>query len=151
MTQTRPSGSANQYRGIYLNPPGMSVAYNSGNQALALAINPGLPQPAGRYRVQYRLVVRLLMGLGYPVAYGRQSIHSLQHAQQADVLDVVATPGGLWGGMDGIVTVSSNHPGGVNVCFTDGSVRFVKDSVGLQSWWAIGTRNGGEVISSDSY
>jgi prepilin-type processing-associated H-X9-DG protein len=49
------------------------------------------------------------------------------------------------------VTVSSNHPGGVNVCFTDGSVRFIKDSVGLQPWWAIGTRNGGETVSSDQY
>jgi prepilin-type processing-associated H-X9-DG protein len=59
--------------------------------------------------------------------------------------------GGLWGGMDGIVTAQSNHPGGVNVCFADGSVRFVKDSVSPQSWWAIGTRNGGETVSSDSY
>lgn len=46
---------------------------------------------------------------------------------------------------------SSNHPGGVNICFGDGSVRFVKDSVGLQTWWALGTRAGAEVVSSDSY
>jgi len=46
---------------------------------------------------------------------------------------------------------TSNHPGGVNIAFTDGSVRFVKDSVGLQTWWALGTRAGGEVVSSDSY
>jgi len=45
----------------------------------------------------------------------------------------------------------SNHPGGVNVAFSDGSVKFVKDTVSLQSWWAIGTRNGGEPVSSDSY
>ena len=38
-------------------------------------------------------------------------------------------PGGLWGGTSGMSTASSNHPGGVNVCFTDGSVRFVKDTV----------------------
>jgi prepilin-type processing-associated H-X9-DG protein len=48
-------------------------------------------------------------------------------------------------------TASSNHPAGVNVCFTDGSVRFVKDSVSYQTWWALGSRNGGEVISSDQY
>jgi prepilin-type N-terminal cleavage/methylation domain-containing protein/prepilin-type processing-associated H-X9-DG protein len=45
----------------------------------------------------------------------------------------------------------SNHPGGVNVLFGDGSVRFVKDSVSPQTWMAIGTRANGEVISSDSY
>jgi prepilin-type N-terminal cleavage/methylation domain-containing protein/prepilin-type processing-associated H-X9-DG protein len=54
-------------------------------------------------------------------------------------------------GPTGSAPPSSNHPGGVNVCFTDGSVKFVKDSVGLQAWWALGTRAGGEVLSSDSY
>jgi prepilin-type N-terminal cleavage/methylation domain-containing protein/prepilin-type processing-associated H-X9-DG protein len=58
---------------------------------------------------------------------------------------------GVWGGGVGAVTPSSNHPGGVNVCFTDGSVRFVKDSVSPQTWWALGSRNGGEVVSSDAY
>jgi prepilin-type processing-associated H-X9-DG protein len=47
--------------------------------------------------------------------------------------------------------VSSNHPGGANILMTDGSVRFVKDGVSRLTWWALGTRNGGEVISSDSY
>jgi prepilin-type N-terminal cleavage/methylation domain-containing protein/prepilin-type processing-associated H-X9-DG protein len=59
--------------------------------------------------------------------------------------------GGLWGGADGMSTATSNHPGGVNVCFADGSVHFVKDSVAVNTWWALGTRNQGEVLSSDSY
>jgi prepilin-type N-terminal cleavage/methylation domain-containing protein/prepilin-type processing-associated H-X9-DG protein len=46
---------------------------------------------------------------------------------------------------------TSNHPGGVNVCFTDGSVKFIKDSVNLPSWWALGTRAGGEALSSDAF
>jgi prepilin-type processing-associated H-X9-DG protein len=46
---------------------------------------------------------------------------------------------------------SSNHPGGVNVSFMDGSVRFVKNTVDLPTWWALGTRNGGEIISADAY
>jgi prepilin-type N-terminal cleavage/methylation domain-containing protein/prepilin-type processing-associated H-X9-DG protein len=46
---------------------------------------------------------------------------------------------------------SSNHPGGVNVGFADGSVRFIKDTIALTTWWALGTRNGGEVISADAY
>jgi prepilin-type N-terminal cleavage/methylation domain-containing protein/prepilin-type processing-associated H-X9-DG protein len=47
--------------------------------------------------------------------------------------------------------VSSNHPGGANVLMTDGSVHFIKDSVARLTWWALGTRDGGEVVSSDSY
>ena len=30
------------------------------------------------------------------------------------------------------VSASSNHPGGVNVLFMDGSVRFIKSTVGYQ-------------------
>jgi prepilin-type N-terminal cleavage/methylation domain-containing protein/prepilin-type processing-associated H-X9-DG protein len=50
-----------------------------------------------------------------------------------------------------IVGLSSNHPGGVNVGFIDGSVKFVKDSVSTTTWWAIATKAGGEVVSADSY
>jgi len=56
-----------------------------------------------------------------------------------------------WACSFGICPATSNHPGGVNLCMSDGSVRFVKDSVNLTAWWAIGTRKGGEVVSSDSY
>ena len=45
----------------------------------------------------------------------------------------------------------SRHPGGVNALFVDGSVHFVKDTVGLAAWRALGTRAGGEVVSADSY
>jgi prepilin-type N-terminal cleavage/methylation domain-containing protein/prepilin-type processing-associated H-X9-DG protein len=45
----------------------------------------------------------------------------------------------------------SNHSGGVNVLFADGSVKFIKDSIAMQTWFALGTKNNGEVISSDSY
>jgi prepilin-type N-terminal cleavage/methylation domain-containing protein/prepilin-type processing-associated H-X9-DG protein len=50
-----------------------------------------------------------------------------------------------------IVGPSSNHPGGVNVGFLDGSVKFVKETVSQTTWWAIATRSGGEVVSSDSF
>jgi len=33
----------------------------------------------------------------------------------------------------------------------DGSVKFIKDSVSQVTWWALGSREGGEVVSSDSY
>ncbi len=46
---------------------------------------------------------------------------------------------------------SSRHPGGVNALMGDGTVRFIKDSVNITTWRALGTRNGGEVISADAY
>jgi prepilin-type N-terminal cleavage/methylation domain-containing protein/prepilin-type processing-associated H-X9-DG protein len=51
---------------------------------------------------------------------------------------------------EGIITAGSAHPGGVNVLFGDGSVRFIKSSVNYATWYAIGTRAGGEVLSSDA-
>jgi prepilin-type N-terminal cleavage/methylation domain-containing protein/prepilin-type processing-associated H-X9-DG protein len=48
-------------------------------------------------------------------------------------------------------TSNSKHPGGVNVAMADGSVRFVKSTVNVDAWRALGTRNGGEVISADAY
>jgi len=50
-----------------------------------------------------------------------------------------------------IVNSTSNHPGGCNVLMVDGSVRFVKSSVAMPTWWALGTIAGGEIVSSDSY
>jgi prepilin-type processing-associated H-X9-DG protein len=49
------------------------------------------------------------------------------------------------------ITANSNHPGGVNVGFSDGSVKFIKDTVSPPTWWALGSRSLGEVLSSDSY
>ncbi|HEV3121173.1 MAG TPA: DUF1559 domain-containing protein, partial [Isosphaeraceae bacterium] len=59
-----------------------------------------------------------------------------------------------WGGdMDapGMWNLSSYHPGGANIAMADGSVKFLKSSTNMQTVWALGSRNGGEVISSDSY
>jgi prepilin-type N-terminal cleavage/methylation domain-containing protein/prepilin-type processing-associated H-X9-DG protein len=50
-----------------------------------------------------------------------------------------------------VMPPSSRHPGGVNMLLGDGSVRFIKDSINLQIWRALGTRAGGEVVSADSY
>jgi prepilin-type processing-associated H-X9-DG protein len=50
-----------------------------------------------------------------------------------------------------MASASSNHPGGVNVLFMDGSVRFVKSSVNYQTWYAIATPSGREVVDATSY
>jgi prepilin-type N-terminal cleavage/methylation domain-containing protein/prepilin-type processing-associated H-X9-DG protein len=44
-------------------------------------------------------------------------------------------------------TARSYHAGGVNVLLTDGSVRFVRNSIGLSQWRALATRDGGEVAN----
>jgi len=49
------------------------------------------------------------------------------------------------------IAARSYHPGGVNVVFCDGSVKFIKDAVNINTWRALGSKGGGEVISADSY
>jgi prepilin-type processing-associated H-X9-DG protein len=49
-----------------------------------------------------------------------------------------------------MLAAGSSHPGGVNVLFGDGSVRFVKSSISYNTWYAIGTRTGNEVLSADA-
>ncbi len=49
------------------------------------------------------------------------------------------------------VPATSNHPGGVNVMMTDGSVKFIKNTIAYSTWWALGTKSNGEVVSADSY
>jgi prepilin-type N-terminal cleavage/methylation domain-containing protein/prepilin-type processing-associated H-X9-DG protein len=44
------------------------------------------------------------------------------------------------------VSARSMHTGGVNTSFCDGSVHFISNSVSLQTWQALGTMNGGEVV-----
>jgi prepilin-type processing-associated H-X9-DG protein len=59
-----------------------------------------------------------------------------------------------WGGdfdAPGMYNLSSYHPGGANVAFADGSVHFIKSSASYQTIWSLGSKAGGEVLSSDSY
>jgi prepilin-type processing-associated H-X9-DG protein len=54
-------------------------------------------------------------------------------------------------GCQGAHTASSRHSGGINLLFGDGTVRFLKNSVSTATWWALGTRANGEVVSSSDY
>jgi len=56
-----------------------------------------------------------------------------------------------WPEQNGPSMATSSHPGGVNVLLSDGSVKFIKNSIAQQIWMSLGTRNGGEVLSADSY
>jgi prepilin-type N-terminal cleavage/methylation domain-containing protein/prepilin-type processing-associated H-X9-DG protein len=57
----------------------------------------------------------------------------------------------LWSWLSLNVAARSKHAGGVNTLLCDGHVQFVKDAVNVLVWQALGSRNGGEVISADSF
>ena len=52
---------------------------------------------------------------------------------------VVSPMRGLW------KAARSRHPGGVNLLLCDGSIRFISDTIELQVWHALGSRDGGEI------
>ena len=47
------------------------------------------------------------------------------------------------------VTAKSLHPGGVNMCFTDGSVRFISDGIARGIYQVIHSRDDGVVVSDE--
>ena len=50
------------------------------------------------------------------------------------------TPGAAASGLQIAHDASSHHPGGVNVLFCDGSVKFIKSTINVNAWWALGTQ-----------
>lgn len=63
-----------------------------------------------------------------------------------DVDVILATESNL-GDTYAAVTSRSYHTSGVNALLMDGSVRFVANSIKLETWRALGTRAGAEVVS----
>lgn len=45
----------------------------------------------------------------------------------------------------------SEHPGGAQFCFADGSVQFLGDAIGMGVYQSLGSINGGEVVSVADY
>jgi len=95
-----------------------------------------------------------LAGHWWPGAGGLYTINNVYtHFGPPNLYSCFAgnTDEGNWGGTFALISTSSNHSGGVNVGLADGSVKFIKNSISLQTWWAVGTRSGSEVIDSSSF
>jgi prepilin-type processing-associated H-X9-DG protein len=90
-------------------------------------------------------------GWGY-ADFGYRHVFSPNHWACSEYFDPIDHVYGIRSGADTrmVNPPTSYHPGGVNLLFLDGSVRFVKESIDRASWRALGTRSGGEVVSADS-
>lgn len=129
----------------------ISSSYNSGNPVLAQALVAACQSlPAG---TMSQGADTYSGGIWAGSHSGTLRFNSYNHFNTPNKLMCTTSDGagGSPGGFNSLIPPNSNHPGGVNVGFCDGSVRFIKNTINTTTWWAIGTRNGGEVVSADAY
>jgi prepilin-type processing-associated H-X9-DG protein len=140
--------SMNSRRGIYQATTSIPSDTNNPAQAMAFVQNcKSLPGSTQAIASSY-------IGHQWVYGFGKYQSNYYNHFGAPNTISCAnpneeagqVLPTGQWS----IATATSNHPGGVNVCFSDGSVKFIKNSVNLTTWWALGTRAGGEVLSADS-
>lgn len=60
---------------------------------------------------------------------------------------MTATNTGAHGNSSGIYPARSPHPGGVNHAMADGSVQFISETVDMQVYHGLGSRNGNETVT----
>ena len=150
LSNVPPGPGANSKRGIFsVSPSGNSGA--AGVTALVAACK-GVPATTASLSTN---------NIGY-VAYATNPVYlnfvSYNHVGSPNSLNCmnasgensyVTTPHEL--GPFSSAPPTSNHPGGVNVSMSDGSIRFVKDTVDLKTWQAVGTRYGREIVDGSAY
>jgi prepilin-type N-terminal cleavage/methylation domain-containing protein/prepilin-type processing-associated H-X9-DG protein len=102
--------------------------------------------------------LKLNMTRGVIWIYGATGHSMYNHARPPNDRDVDCR-GGLphssdtnffWDRLSHNVAAHSRHPGGVQALRCDGSVLFVKNLINPVIWSAIGSRNCGEIVSSDA-
>jgi prepilin-type N-terminal cleavage/methylation domain-containing protein/prepilin-type processing-associated H-X9-DG protein len=126
----------------------VSVTVDKGNMAMAVqAMKACQNVPASSPSVGLNWFTGAIWSGGHGSTLRFNAYNHFNTPNGLTCIDDVQAPGDFSDAM----TVTSNHSGGVNVGFCDGSVHFVKDSVNYQTWWGLGTRAGGEVISASSY
>ena len=78
--------------------------------------------------------------IGVPWLQGYHSTTTYFHVDTPNKRSCMYPPGRI------NTTAQSKHPGGVEVALCDGSVRFVSQTIDINTWRAIGTRGGGEAV-----
>jgi prepilin-type N-terminal cleavage/methylation domain-containing protein/prepilin-type processing-associated H-X9-DG protein len=90
-------------------------------------------------------------------AYDAQSFWAAARTHYGPMNSTLATPNSknadccAYPAESTMFAMRSRHPGGVNVLMADGSVKNVKDSVNQVTWWALGSRAGGEIVDANSF
>ncbi len=80
--------------------------------------------------------------VGAPWILSYHSTTTYSHINTPNGLSCMYPPGRI------MTTANSYHPGGVNLCLCDGSVRFVSEGVDLLVWNSVGTRAGKESLTT---
>jgi len=133
------------------NWPGASEFWTPGNYAVAVAaVQSCQSVPGNRQAVPLSYFIGMSWSMQYIWDW---ATNAYNHYNTPNKLSCQSSASLAWsvGYTNGAFPPTSNHPGGVNLCFSDGHVQFIKDSISAQTFWAIGTKALGEVVSSDSY
>jgi prepilin-type N-terminal cleavage/methylation domain-containing protein/prepilin-type processing-associated H-X9-DG protein len=120
----------------------------STRQAAMALINPNDPGPSGGYTPYRRYWRWAEPDEGYGVSGTPNNKFRPDHEVANWPTSPYIAQGNNAGNND---EIASFHPGGANLLFGDGSVRFLKDSVNPVTLRALVTLSAGEVISADQY
>jgi prepilin-type processing-associated H-X9-DG protein len=86
------------------------------------------------------------VGTGTPVTLGGNQVPDVTGTFDVDYVSNSESKSLTTGCTFAAVTSRSYHNGGVNVLLMDGSVHFVSNGILPQTWHALGTRAGGEIV-----
>jgi prepilin-type N-terminal cleavage/methylation domain-containing protein/prepilin-type processing-associated H-X9-DG protein len=143
-----PGSSTDAKRGLF--PTNVAVTLNAGNAATTQALLAACKSLPNTTASTYSITIAYNWTLAWPWRY---VTNRYNHVGTPNTLICTASNSFdlNWGSAQDSIPPNSNHAGGVNVCMGDGSVRFIKDSINPQTWWALGSRDMAEVLSADSY
>jgi prepilin-type processing-associated H-X9-DG protein len=123
-------GSVSPLEDTFNGPNGAPGQPNSADLAYTWCQSVDVTNPANQFPIF----------MGAPWGHGQ---HTYQH-----IIPPNGRSCGWLPSLRAAMTPSSRHTGGVNVVFGDGSVRFVRDSIDIPTWRAMGSRDGGEVLGN---